>query len=573
MKTSDPWRLPDARGFVAGCGRALAASFAPVLAACGVRRDTLRTLLGLHYAVDQRRAGESHLGWVQALIGVGALKSGLGVFLVAWMLKDFHGPDLLYPLCFAQTFAICGLMLLNFHADALVDGDDLRVVGATPVPARTVYAARAIFMGSHAALLAILCALWPMALGALVTGDAWPLLLVPFIVFCAWAAATGGVALAHSLLLGLVGARRYASAALALRVALVGVGLAASQLLPRETRLLEELWRHPLRPWVPPASFEGLGPLLRGEGSATQLQAASLSIAACLLLLPLAVLATSRRYLRALQDQPLAKSSAQRGLEERGWLAWLGDRLCRDSAERAGYGYASALARREKPFLRQSLVMAAGIVAGSVLAFVGMRRGQTQVLGDSVLAGIAFTAVVGSGVFDVARFSATPMARWIFAAAPRADLVAIHRGALLGVLASFWLPLQATILLLCCLLLEPAQWLHVLAAMVCATAVMLLWIDRFRFHLPFTEPFAWQDASMRNLVPALSMLGATLAATVALGFAYWFLPWSPWAALALGGAGCLAGWRRLRAAPGPLAASRAPAASPRTPAADAARAQ
>ena len=573
MKRGDPWRLPDARGFVAGCGRMLAALFAPLLAVCGVRSDTLATLLGLHYAVDQRRAGESQLGWMQALVGVAAFKSGLGVFVMAMVLKDVQGPDLLYPLCFAQTFAICALVLLNFHADALVDGDDLRILGATPVPARTVYAARAIFMGSHAALLALLCASWPFALGAIATGDGWPLLLVPLVAACGWAAATGGVALAHSLLLALVGSRRYASAALVLRVALVLVGLALLQLLPRDPQLLQELWRHPLRPWLPPASFEALGPLVRGEAGAAQLQAVLLSVAACMLFLPLAVLATSRRYLRALQDQPQSKTSVQQGLEERGWLARLGDRLCRDSAERAGYGYASALARREKPFLRQSLVMAAAIVAGTVLSFIGLRRGPAQALGDAVLAGLVFTAVIGSGVFDVARFSATPMARWIFAAAPRTDLVAIHRGALLGVLAAFWLPLQATILVLCCLLLDATQWPHVLAALVCASALMLWWIDRFHFHLPFTEPFAWQDASLRNMPPALALMGATLAATMALGVAYWFLPWSPWAVLPLGVLGCCTGWRRLRLVPGPIAAARAPAASLRTPAADAAGAQ
>jgi len=573
MTSNDPWRLPTARGFIAGCGRALSALFAPLLAACGVRRDTLETLLGLHYALDQRRAGESQLGWVQALIGVAAFKSGLGVFVLTMVLRDFHGPDLLYPLCFAQTFAICALVLLNFHADALVDGDDLRILGATPVPARTVYAARAIFMGSHAALLALLCALWPFALGAVATGDAWPLLLVPLVAACGWAAAVGGVALAHSLLLALVGSRRYASAALVLRVALVLVGLASLQVLPRDPQLMQELWRHPLRPWLPPASFEALGPLVRGEAGAAQLKAALLSVAACTLLLPLAVLATSRRFLRGLQDAQSAKAAAQEGLDERGWLAWLGDRLCRDSAERAGYGYASALARREKPFLRQALVMAAAIVAGTVLSFVGLRRGEAQALGDAVLAGLVFTAVIGSGVIDVARFSATPMARWIFAAAPRVDLVALHRGALLGVLAAFWLPLQANILVLCCLLLEPAQWPHVLAALVCASALMLAWIDRFRFHLPFTEPFAWQDASLRNLVPALSLLGATLSGTVALACAYWCLAWSPWVALPLGAAGCIVGWRRLRSVPGPISVARTPAVPLHTPAADAARAK
>ena len=80
--------MPDASGFSAATSRLLARVLGPSLALLGVERAVLPVLLGLQHAVDQRRASESQGGWLRGLILVGALKSGLFVFVLAYLLRE-----------------------------------------------------------------------------------------------------------------------------------------------------------------------------------------------------------------------------------------------------------------------------------------------------------------------------------------------------------------------------------------------------------------------------------------------------------------------------------------------------
>ena len=552
-KARDPWSLPQAPGVTAWFANLGVTAGRPLWRLIGVEHTTLATLVRLLCTIDTRRSSEQQAGWMQSLIAIGAFKSGLFVFLIAWLLRTQVGTDAIYALQFVQTFALCALVVLNFHADALVDGDDMRILGATPTPARTVYASRCVFMGAHAALLAALCAFWPLALGPILTKDAWPLVAVPLIAGCALAAAVGFVALSHTLLVMTVGPKRYASAALLVRTGLVCGLLGVLQVLPRKPEWLRAWWDHPLREWLPPTSFMHWGPVLRGEASSAQAQALVLASASCAVLLPLAVALTSRRYLRALHSTEFRSSNLATTVEDRGWLARIGDRLCRSASERAGFGYASALARREKPFLRQALVMSAATVGGSMLPLVGLQHEAMPQLARGALAGLVFLAVVAVGIFDVARFTATPQARWVFAAAPLSDLIAVHRGALLGVLVTIWLPLQLLAVALAVVFFGTEVWIHAAVALLGSCAFTLWWTPRFQYYLPFTEPFSWQDNSLRNMLPALAMLAGVGLLTLAVGLVFAFVPYGALAVLPCAVAGLYFAWGRFRSVPGPIA--------------------
>jgi small-conductance mechanosensitive channel len=158
-KARDPWSLPQAPGVTAWFANLGVTAGRPLWRLIGVEHTTLATLVRLLCTIDTRRSSEQQAGWMQSLIAIGAFKSGLFVFLIAWLLRKQVGTDAIYALQFVQTFALCALVVLNFHADALVDGDDMRILGATPTPARTVYASRCVFMGAHALVPAPVCAL------------------------------------------------------------------------------------------------------------------------------------------------------------------------------------------------------------------------------------------------------------------------------------------------------------------------------------------------------------------------------------------------------------------------------
>jgi len=552
-KAHEPWRLPQGTGATAWFARLGVRAGRPFWGLLGVERTTLETLVRLLCTIDTRRSNEQQVSWMQSLIAIGAFKSGLFVFVIAWLLRTHVGTDAIYALSFVQTFALCALVVLNFHADALVDGDDLRILGATPVRARTVYASRCVYMGAHAALLASLCAFWPLALGPIITKNAWPLIVVPVVASCALVAAVGFVALSHTLLLMTVGAKRYAGAALVVRTALVCGLLGVLQVLPRRPDWMRAFWEHPLREWLPPTSFLHWGPVLRGEASSAQVQALVLALAGCVVILPVAIALTSRRYLRALHSSEIGSTNAKHNLEDRGWFARVGARLSRSSQERAGFGYASALARREMPFLRQALVMSAATLGGSLLSLVGLQQEGLPQLARGAMAGLVFVAVVAVGIFDVARFTATPQARWIFAAAPLSDLTAVHRGALLGVLVTIWLPLQLTAAVLGLVCFGMELWMHTAVALLGSCVLTLWWAPRFQYYLPFSEPFSWQDNSLRNMLPALAMLASVGVLTVAVGLIYAFVPYGALALLPCALGGLYFAWRRFRSVPGPVA--------------------
>jgi hypothetical protein len=559
-RSRDPWRLPDGSGFAAATSRFLARLLGPLLGLVGVERALLPALLGLQHAVDQRRASENQAGWVRGLVGLAAFKSGLFVVLVAYLLRAQAGSDLLWVLAFCQCFAICALVLVVFHSDALVDGDDLRILAPTPVKPRTVYAARCLHMASHALVYALLCGVFPLALGPLATKDAWPLLLVPPVVAAAFAAAVGSTALAHTLLLAVVGARRFERAALALRVALFSALYLATQALPRRPDLLQEAWHGPARAWTPPTCFAQLGPFVRGEADFAAAQGAFAWLAACFALLPLAILAASRTYLAALQEPERAHGEA-RGVRESAWLAWLGDRLCRDHAERAGFGLAGALAWRERPFLRQALVSAAGLLIASATSL--LVPGAYGATGLAWLAEARFAALVGLAILvptmlDLARFSAQPEARWVHAAAPLPNLDGVHRGALLGVACSFCLPIMAGTAAAVALFVGRPHSVAVLACLGLALATGLWFAPRFAYFLPFSEPFTWQDNSLRNFGAVLALMGLLGMLVLGAGAVLALVPLGEWALLALSGVLLPAAWGRFRAAPGPISAARPP---------------
>jgi hypothetical protein len=559
-RSRDPWRLPDGSGFAAATSRFLARLLGPLLGLLGVERALLPALLGLQHAVDQRRASENQAGWVQGLVGVAAFTSGLFVVLLAYLLRAQAGSDLLWVLAFCQCFAICALVLVMFHSDALVDGDDLRILAPTPVKPRTVYAARCLHMASHALVYALLCGVFPFALGPLATKDAWPLLLVPLMVAAAFAAAVGSTALAHSLLLAVVGARRFERAALALRIALFSALMLTMQVLPRRHDLLQEVWNGPARAWTPPTCFAQLGPFVRGEADFAATQGAFAWLAACLALLPLAILAASRSYLAALQEPERAQGDS-RGVRESAWLAWLGDRLCRDHAERAGFGLAGALAWRERPFLRNALTQSAVLLIQS--AGILLIPGTDVATGLTWLAGARFAGLAGLAMLvpitlDIARFSAQPEARWVHAAAPLPNLDGVHRGALLGVACSFCLPIMATTAVVVALFAGLQHSAAVLACLGLALATGLWFTPRFAYFLPFSEPFAWQDNSLRNLGAALALLGLLGLQVLVTGAVLALVPLGEWALLALSVVLLPVAWRRFRAAPGPISAVRPP---------------
>lgn len=559
--SKDPWKLPDASGFSAATSRLLARVLGPSLALLGVERAVLPVLLGLQHAVDQRRASESQGGWLRGLILVGALKSGLFVFVMAYLLREIQGKDLLWVFVFSQCFAICTLVLLVFHSDSLVDGDDLRILAPTPVRPRTVYAARCLHMASHTIPYALLCGLFPLALGPVVTKDAWPMVLVPVLIAAAFASALGSVTLLHALTLLLVGARRFADVALGLRVALFAGLVASSQLLQRlGLDSLREAWAAPWRAWVPPLCLADLGPLVRGELGLAASKGALWCLVACFALLPLSILAASRRYLNSLQAPPSMQRHAG-GLRERGWLPWLGDRLCPDHAQRAGYGYASALARRERPFLRQALVSSAGLVFGSSFGLILQRDDGVAAVAwiiEAQYASLVFLAILMPTMLDLARFSAHPEARWVHATAPLPNFTSLHRGALLGVACSFCLPLFCGTAAIYVLVAGFEHAVAVIASLGVALVTALWCSPRFVFHLPFSEPFSWHDDSMRNLGAVAPIAAVMVLQMIAVGALYALAPAAEWALLILVALLLPLAWRRFQAIGGPLAAARAP---------------
>jgi hypothetical protein len=96
-------------------------------------------------------------------------------------------------------------------------------------------------------------------------------------------------------------------------------------------------------------------------------------------------------------------------------------------------------------------------------------------------------------------------------------------------------------------------WIHAAVALLGSCGFTLWWTPRFQYYLPFTEPFSWQDNSLRNMLPALAMLASVGLLTLAVGLVFAFVPYGALAVLPCAAAGLYFAWGRFRRVPGPIA--------------------
>lgn len=538
----------------------------PAAPAASGRGRQLRVLTELFFdrIFSSELLAVEELAREKLLVALGVLGGGAALVSYVLMRKYFWLTDASGAWLDASTLAsllMCAMGLVSVLVwEALfIDRTDLANLGALPVRATTVVAAKLVGLVAFAVACAAAMAL-PSA-GVFVSflsrlhGDdpGWG---VRFVAAHVVAMTTAGLAvfLACATLQGLLvlalGAARYRRASLLLRTALVvAVLVMVSQVGTVQAAVAQARAGDPAAVLAfPPMWFAGLEETILGSRDPELERAATLawgSLAALALVAPALLLAGVRRV-SALGDPQVGRHLRPR----RGWL---GSRLARlasgSGQERALLDFCGACLWRSAPH-RLMLASLAALGIGVLLPWVvdaTLDAGPGRLDGAALALPHVLSFLLLVGVrWGVAR-PAAPEASWVFRTMPLGDrgtvLDALRKAAVVHVL----LPLHAVLLLVLSLLAGPRDaLLHCLFSLSAATVLAEAMLCRFQ-RVPFASPGASGEGNLKSTwavyLAALAVWSSTLAKLEA--HFLWSWPfWLAWTALIAVGLGVTSHLRR-----------------------------
>ncbi|MEQ1893980.1 MAG: hypothetical protein ABL998_15675 [Planctomycetota bacterium] len=512
-----PWRTrEDSSLFLATMLRLVAPLERP-LGAAGVDYALFRELLRTRIVLDLRPAEASGnafgvVGSVLAVLMSWALGLLVGLISLsgntqAWVVTSL-----------SALLFILVLILLQSLAGMLMDPVDVRVLARHPVPDRTLFAVRLVQVFAYLALQSA-GFLAGNLMVAWIKNPVVPVLLVyPLLVLATTLTALGGIALLVAGLLRLVGPGHFQRVVLWMQVFVGGAAAASAQILPRLIGMerLRAMWETD-SPWKflwPPFAYAEVFASASGEGRAGALALAVtvlVPLAALLLTLRLA----SRHYVAGLEGGDAPKAGAPIWTSD--FFARLAPHVTRGREQRLGFEFACALGRREGHVLKGVLPQMLSMQA-MVLAMMLRERDEDTSFFLSFSAGMLVLSL--PNLLELTQGTSQPEARWLFQASPLEDEDELMRGALKGLLVSWWGLAMLVAGGVQLALLGFAAWLEALLAFELAAVLGLFYARIWAFGVPFRRAVrANQFANMglmMSMMLALLLLGATH-----FGLSYW----------------------------------------------------
>lgn len=512
-----PWRTREESSLFLATMLRLVAPLERPLRAAGVDYPLFRELLRTRIVLDLRPAEASKNAF-------GVVGSALAV-LMAWALGLLVGLFSLSGNTQAWVVAslsallfILVLVLLQSLAGMLMDPVDVRVLARHPVPDRTLFAVRLVQVFAYLVLQSAGFLAGNLMVAWIKNPVVPVLLLYPLLVLVATLTALGGVALIVAGLLRLVGPGHFQRVVLWMQV-LVGGGVAvAIQILPRLIGLerLRAIWEADSA-WKllwPPFAYAEVFASACGQGRA------GLLALAVTLLVPLAALfatlrLASRHYVAGLEGGDAPRAGAARW--PRGVFERLAPHVTRGREQRLGFEFACALGWREGHLLKGVLPQ---MLSMQAMAFAMLLRERGEMPFFFVCFSAGMLVLMLPNLLELAQGTPQPESRWLFLSNPLADEDELMRGALKGLLVSWWglgMLLAGAVQLA---LLGLGAWLEVLLSFELAAVLGLLYARIWAFGVPFRR--AVRANQFANMGLVMSMMLALFALGMAhFGLSYW----------------------------------------------------
>lgn len=507
------------------------------LSAAGIEFDKFRAILANRLWLETRathpdgsQLASPALGL--AMVGAIAALSGVGAGVVALATKDV----MLWLLAGLGMWGLWLLLLtLGHFANLLVDGVDIQVLAGLPVRDRTVLAARLAHVAVYTLVLTACASFAPIAMGAFVLPWTSVLIVYPLGALLTAVWVVGGVATLFAIALRAFGVKHFQRLTFWLQVsggALVVLVLQlAPQLLPR--RELLEVAEHSLfvRALVPALCFENLDRVLRGSRETEDFVLSALALTLPLAVTALGLFLARGRYIAALSDAGVATVGGARGFRP-SWLARQGLARCSGPSARATFGWALALMRREKTFLRGVAPQAVLFLTMIVISVAAPSREVGRFDPSYAPLSLYMMAFATATGFFVAEFSEHARASVQFEVLPSRSMSALLEGAAKALIVGFALPLLGATTLVTAAVAGPRHWPSVALAAAGTLWLQLVLARRVLTKLPFSaapgampppDRVAWMLAI---LVPVAGLVLAHLAlalhpAALAAGIAFY----------------------------------------------------
>jgi len=507
------------------------------LSAAGVEFDKFRAILANRLWLETRathpdgsQLASPALGL--AMVGAIAALSGIAAGVIALASGDVK----LWLLVGLGMWGLWLLLLtLGHFANLLVDGVDIHVLAGLPVRDRTVLAARLAHVGVYTLALTACASLAPIALGAFMLPWTSVAIVYPLGALMTAVWVVGGVATLFAIALRVFGVKHFQRLTFWLQVAggalVVLVLQLAPQLLPR--RELLEIAEHNVfvRALVPALCFENLDRVLRGSRASDDLLLAALALTLPLAVTALGLFLARGRYIAALSDAGNASVSGAQGFRT-SWLARQGLARCSGPTARATFGWALALMRREKTFLRGVAPQAVLFLTMIVISVAAPSREVGRFDASYAPLSLYMMAFATATGFFVAEFSEHARARAQFDVLPSRSMSALLEGAAKALIVGFALPLLGATTLVTAAVAGPRNWPAVALAATGTLWLQLALARRVLTKLPFSaapgalppaDRVAWMFAI---LLPVAGLVLAHLAwalhpAALAAGLAFY----------------------------------------------------
>ncbi|MCC7014660.1 MAG: hypothetical protein IT454_19015 [Planctomycetes bacterium] len=492
--------------------------------------------------------GAMTVGLGMILVGFALVMAGLGSGVAALVTRQ---PTLWMWIGQGAWIFMLTSLCVNYFANVLLDPSDIGVLASRPVGDRTIVGSRFAEVLLPTALLALCAASAPTVFGAFTLHPLGALVAFPLATLSSGLVVLAGMTLVVALALRVVGPVRFQRVMFWLQLAAaisIGAGpQLANRVIPMGT-LTEAYSTHPWLAWVNPIEHHlALYALLGGD-----FESRTLTLAALVFVLPVALGGLAFALLRqdfiaALADRGELVRSARRGFRP-SLFARVGSVVCRSKAARAVFGFTLALTRRERPYLRTVVPMAATTL---VMAVVLTRPRASGTAAPMLVAGcLYYLAILPTFVYGVARVSEHAEARWWFDALPFSEPSAALEGGAKAILCGTLLPIAAFACVAASSCFESLAWRDGLLVFVALAALDCVSARFFMRKIPFSTAPSLQ-IHYRDLVTTF----AILAVIGLLVFVHWLstLHFAVWAAaLALYAVAFALGWRALaRLTPAP----------------------
>jgi ABC-2 type transport system permease protein len=519
---ASPWKRRAELPLLATASLAVVDLFRAPLGVLGVEFAKFRAILANRLWIETRPAGSTTSAMSSpaaglALTGAMAALTGLGAGIVALSSRD-PKPWLLAGLGLWMFWL--ALLTLGHFAALLVDSADIAVLVGVPVRDRTVLAARIAHVAIYTLVLTICASVAPIALGCIVFPPWIVLLVYPLGALLTSLLVVASVGVVFGLCLRIFGAAKFERATFWVQVCGGGMLMLAVQVVPHFMRW-SELFAFAqesavVRACWPPLHFHALYNLLAGAPQPGDAGLAALGVLAPLGTLALALWLSRGRYIAALADTGVQASGRRRGFGA-GWLARFGLRTCSRGAARSAFGWAFALTRRERTFLRGVGPQVVMFLTLAVLAVAAPSR-QAGAL-ETTFAPLALygLGVAMTSAYFVAEYSEHSRAVVVFDALPLGSSRAFLEGAAKALLLGVAAPITGAGALALSILSGPSAWLEIALALVAILYLDTVFARKLVRDMPFSrapgaspsgEQMAWMFATVfaSGILVALHLL-------------------------------------------------------------------